>query len=130
MLAQKTEPTVGELLGSLGHTTASLVKQEVQLASTEFVKKASIAARAAGMMGVGGAFLQLGGLVLAFALVVGVGTLIPVWLSGAVLGSIATLIGGILFAKGLGAIRRLDAVPRQTLRTLKDDAAWAKEQVR
>lgn len=130
MQPPRNEPSVGELLGSLANTTASLVKQEVHLASTELAQKTSDAARAVGMIALGGAVLQVGIIVLAFALVAGLGAVIPMWLSAVVLGAAVTLGGGTVFTLGLGAIRRLDPVPRQTLQTLKDDAVWAKEQLR
>lgn len=127
---EKSEPGVGELLGSLATTTASLVKQEVQLVSTELSAKTTQAAQAAGMIGLGGAILHAGALVVMFAVVVGLAAIVPMWISAGVLGVTAICAGSLLFAKGLNAIRRLDPVPRQTLQTLRDDAVWAKEQVR
>ena len=127
---EKSEPTVGELLGSLATTTASLVKQEVRLASSELSHKSSIAANAVGMVGLGGAVAHVGVLVLAIAAVIGLGTLMPTWLAAVILGAAFTAIGSAVLARGLVKLRNFDLVPRQTLQTLKDDAVWAKEQVR
>ena len=126
----KSEPTVGELLGSLATTTASLVKQEVHLATTEMANKTTTAARAMGMVGFGGAVLHLGMLVLAAALVIGLAAYVPMWMSALGLGALVTIIGAAMLSKGLATLKHLDPMPTRTIQTLKDDAMWAKEQVR
>lgn len=128
--AVKSEPSVGELLGSLATTTASLVKQEVRLVTSELSHKSSVAVHAAGMVGLGGAVVHVGVLVLAFAAVFALGTVMPMWLAAVILGAVFTVIGSAVLARGLAKLKHLDLVPRQTLQTLEDDAVWAKEQVR
>jgi hypothetical protein len=39
-------------------------------------------------------------------------------------------VGYFLVQKGLKALKRENLAPRQTIQTLKEDAEWAKEQVR
>ena len=129
MSPEKSEPTVGELLGTLATTTASLVKQEVHLAKAEVAEKATDAAHGVGMIAMGGSFLHLGALALFFALIVGLGTFVPVWASALAVGLVAVVAGGAVLAKGLKILRDLDPLPRRTLQTLKDDSAWAKEQI-
>ncbi len=129
MLAEKSEPTVGDLLGTLANSTASLMRQEVRLVTTEMAQKATHAGRAVGMVGLGGAVLHAGVLVLAVALVFGLAAVVPTWLSAVIVGALATLTGAMMLAKGLGTLRNLDLVPRQTLNTLKDDGAWVKEKL-
>lgn len=128
--AVKSEPSVGELLGTLATTTASLVKQEVRLVSSELSHKSSVAVSAAGMVGLGGAVIHVGVLVLAIAAVIGLGTVMPMWLAALILGAAFSAVGSAVLARGLVKLRNLDLVPRQTLKTLEDDAVWAKEQVR
>ena len=128
--AVKSEPSVGELLGTLATTTASLVKQEVRLVSSELSHKSSVAVSAAGMVGLGGAVIHVGVLVLAIAAVSGLGTVMPMWLAALILGAAFSAVGSAVLARGLVKLRNLDLVPRQTLKTLEDDAVWAKEQVR
>ena len=124
------EPSVGELLGALARDTGVLVRQEVQLASNEMAKKTSAAAQAAGVVAAGGAFAHAGLIGLMGALCLGLGTMVPLWLSAAIVGIAAAVIGYALVQKGLGTLKKLSPVPEQTVQTLKDDAIWAKEQVR
>jgi hypothetical protein len=35
----------------------------------------------------------------------------------------------VLVQRGIGALKRADLAPRETMRTLKEDTEWAKEQM-
>ncbi len=128
--AEKNEATVGELLSALARDTGVLVRQEVQLAASEMTAKAKIAVRNTALVVAGGALIHAGLLALIIAGVVGLETVLPLWLSAVILG-VAVMSAGFAFVqKGLGALRRLDAIPGQALGTLKADVVWAKEQLR
>jgi uncharacterized membrane protein YqjE len=126
----KSAPSVGELLTSLVAETGTLVRQEVHLASTEMGHKAKKAASDMGMVGLGGALAHAGILSLMFALVLGLGTFVPMWASALALGLVAVVVGYVLVRSGLTALRGLDPVPQKTLQTLNADKAWMKEQFR
>ncbi len=130
MPAETSEPTVGELLGTLAQSTATLMRQEVRLATTEVSQKAVKVSHAVAMMAMGGAALVVAVLLLAFALVAGVATWIPMWLSAALIGAAFLAIGAVALLQGRSSLRTLDPVPRETVRTIKDDGTWIKEQVR
>lgn len=129
-VADKREPTVGELLGSLATTTASLVKQEVRLASAEMAHKTTTAAGAVASAAMGALILQLGLMLLSAAVVIGLAAVMPMWLTATMLGALVTIVGGALLSKGIATLKHINPVPTETLKTLKDDAVWAKEQVR
>lgn len=130
MVGEKSEPTVGDLLGTLATSTASLVRQEVHLVSTELGNKASQATHAVGMVAIGGAAIHIGLLMMGGGVVIALAALVPMWMSALAIGGVVAVIGIVMLGKGLGALRRLDVTPRATLKTLEDDAVWAKEQVR
>jgi hypothetical protein len=129
-MAAKSEPSVGELLGALARDSGALVRQEVQLASSEMVTKTSRAARAVGVIAAGGALMHAGLLALMLALCVGLAEIIPIWLS-ALTGGVAVAAAGFAVVQvGLRALKHIDPVPQQAVKTIKDDAVWAKEQLR
>ncbi len=125
----KSEPSVGTLLGNLVAETGTLVRQEIQLASTEMGQKAKSAALDVRLIAAGGAVAHAGLLCLIAALILGLGTLVPMWISAAAIGLIATVSGGLLIQGGLKALRALDPVPQRTVQTLQQDKAWIKDQV-
>jgi hypothetical protein len=54
----------------------------------------------------------------------------PLWIAALLVGLVVAGIGYVLVRGSLAALRSLDLTPRQTVRTLKEDVEWAKEQTR
>jgi hypothetical protein len=129
-MVQREERSIGELFSDLANQTSVLVRQEVDLARTEMTQKAAALGKDAGVIGAG-AVLALGGyLALVAAMIVVLDIWLPLWLSAVIVGVLLAGIGFVLVQQGLSAIRRVNLAPRETIATLKDDAAWAKEQMR
>ena len=129
MRERRDEPSLGELFADLARETSTLVRQEVELAKTEMTQKASRAGKDVAMMAAGGAVIYAGFLALLAALIAGIvaAGLAP-WLSALIVGVAVVAIGGALVWQGLAALRRVNLAPRQTIETLKEDAAWVKQQ--
>ena len=120
--------SLGDLFSELTHEMRTLIQQEIQLASAELSGKASTAARNVGFLAAGAALIYAGFLAVVAAVVLGLAHLLPWWLAALVVGLVVALAGYLLLQKGIGALKRLDPAPRQTIDTLKEDAAWAKRQ--
>lgn len=131
MQVQHSEPqqrSLGELFTELAHETGTLVRQEVELAKVEMTGKAKAAGKSALAIAGGGFVALLGALALMAALILGLGTLIPMWASALLVGLVVSIVGGVLVASGIRAIKGIDPAPRQTLQTLEEDKRWLKEQ--
>jgi MFS family permease len=125
------ERSLGELFGDLARDTGTLVRQEVQLAQTELSQKAARAARDAGVLAVGGLVAYAGFLALLAALILGLAAAgLDGWQAALLVGAVVAVVGGVLVQRGLGALKREEFAPRQTVETLKEDAQWAKDQVK
>jgi hypothetical protein len=125
----RDERSIGELFAELAGETSTLVRQEMQLAKTELSQKATEAATDAAWVGAGGALLHAGLLALVAAAIIGLGQIVPAWVSALVIGLVVAGVGYLLVKKGLDAFKRLDPAPRETIETLRDDKNWAKEQL-
>jgi uncharacterized membrane protein YqjE len=130
MELQRDNRSLGELFSTLASQTSTLVRQEVDLAKTELTQKATRAGREAGMIGLGGALALGGYLALVATLIIVLDLFMPLWLAALVVGLVLAGIGYAIIQQGLKGLRRLDPAPRQTIATLKDDIAWAKEQTK
>ena len=130
MQQRTSEPSLGELFTELSHQMTTLVRQEVALATTELGHKASRVGHELGVLALGGAVAYAGLLALVAAAILLLALVIPIWSSALVVGLVVAGVGYLLVRRGLDALRRTDLAPRQTLQTLKEDAAWAKEQTR
>ena len=127
-----TDPrSLGEMFADLTRETRTLIQQEIQLAKTELGQNMSRLTGSVTMI-VAGGLIAYGGLLAIVAAVVlaliAIG-LAP-WAAASLGGIVIAGIGYALVRAGLAAFRPSDLTPRQTIETLKEDAAWLKTQTR
>ena len=123
--------SLGDLFGDLTRDMGTLVRQEVELAKTEMTQKASQAGKNIGSMVAGGAVAYAGFLAILAGIIIGIASLgVPWWLSALLVGLVVTGIGYFLIQRGRDALKQGNLAPERTIETLKDDAEWAKEQVK
>ena len=131
MDSRREDRSLGELLGDLSRQMGKLVQQEIALARTEMTTRVSSVGRDAAMLGAGAALAYaalLVGLVTIALILVELG-LAP-WLAFLVVTIVVGAIAAVLIVRGREQLQKADVAPRETIRTLKDDATWAKEQVK
>lgn len=126
----KVERSLGELFSELAAQTSTLVRSELQLARVELGQKATQAAKALGLVGVGAAVAYAGFLAMVAAAILGLGEVLPLWLSSLIVGAVVLIVGFLLSQERLAALKRIDVTPRATVITLHEDKEWAKEQLR
>jgi uncharacterized membrane protein YqjE len=125
------ERSLGELFGDLARDMGTLVSQELALARTELTEKATRVGKEIAMLAVGGLVVYAGLLAIIAAVIVLIADLgVPLWISALVVGLVIAGIGYLLVQRGITALRHEDFAPRQTIESIKEDAQWAKEQVR
>ena len=131
MMAQvRDERSLGDLFSDLSRETTTLVRQEVQLAKAELTQSATEAARGIGMLVAGGAVAYAGLLFLLLAIVYGlIEAGWDAWLSALIVGAVVVAIGAILVLRARESLKPANLAPQKTVETLKEDAAWAKEQI-
>ena len=150
--AELREQSVGELVKQLADETATLVRQELelarseatrageavvtlarqelQLAKAEMAEKGRNAAPGFGMVGAAGAVGLLAAGALTACLILALDGTMPNWLAALLVAlAYAAMAGGLYYA---GKARVQDAgplVPQQTVETIKEDVEWAKNQI-
>ena len=130
MQQAKDERSLGQLFSELAQEMGTLVRQEISLATTEMGHKAARVGRQIGLVALGGAVAYAGFLAIVAAAVLLLAQLMPLWIAALLVGLVVAGIGYVLVQGSLAALRSLDLTPRQTVRTLKEDVEWAKEQTR
>jgi hypothetical protein len=130
MAQVRDERSLGDLFSDLSRETTTLVRQEVQLAKAELTQSATEAARGIGMLVAGGAVAYAGLLFLLLAIVFGlIEAGWDAWVSALVVGLVVVAIGAILVLRARESLKPANLAPQKTVETLKEDAAWAKEQI-
>lgn len=123
--------SLGELFSELSRETATLIRQEAALARSEVTVSLARLGRHAALIAGGGALAYGGLLALVAALVLGlVRAGLPAWAAALIGGAAVLGIGYLLIQAGLAALRRDQLTPAQTVETMKENAEWAKNQLR
>lgn len=130
MQRTKDDRSLGDLFGDLTRETSFLVRQEIALAKTEITQKGSKIGKDVGFMALGGALAYAGLLAIIAAVIIILANVVPWWFAALLVGVVVTGIGYALIQKGLTAIKTENIAPKRTIQTLKEDAEWAKEQIR
>ena len=124
------EQSIGDLLKHLSEQTATLVRQELELAKAEMQQKGKRAGVGIGLIGGGGVLALAAVGALTAMLILLLGEWMDAW--------IAALIVTVVYAAGaaLLALRGKEKVseatppiPEETIDTVKEDAQWAKTQI-
>ena len=124
------ERPIGELLRELSQQTATLVRQEIDLAKaevTEHGKKAGIGAALFGGAGVVG-FLTLGAFT-AFLILL-LAEAIPGWAAALIVTVVYGIVAAVLALRGKDKVKEATPPAPQTVETVKEDIEWARTQTR
>jgi hypothetical protein len=127
---QRDRP-IGELLRELSDQTATLVRQEIELAKAEVGQKGKTVGLGAGMFGGAGLFglYALGALTACAILALSTG--MAGWLAALIVAVAYAAIAGALALTGRGKVRAgMPPVPEQTTESVKEDVQWTKERAK
>jgi hypothetical protein len=131
MDAQRDDRSLGQLFGDLSRQLGTLVQKEIELAKTEMTTRVTTVGRDAAMLGAGGA-LAYGAMLIALVavslLLIELG--VAPWLAFLLVALVVGVVAALLIQRGRAELQKADLAPRQTIETLKEDAEWAKEQVK
>jgi len=128
--APRAEPSLGELFTRLTSDTTELVRQEVALARAEMRQVGGTLARDGARIGIALGLALAGALALTAFLVLGLGELLGdrYWLSALIVAVVLLLVGGLLARGAIADVKRRGLTPQATVNSLKEDAAWAKQE--
>ena len=121
------EQSLGDLVAVATRDLSLLVHKEVELAKAELSAEFKRAGIGAGLLGGAGfvGFFAMLLLCVAAALGLSAGTDIPTWAGFLCVGAAFGAGAGLFAALGLGKVVKVGP-PQRTIRTVKDDLAWAK----
>jgi uncharacterized membrane protein YqjE len=123
-------PSLGELFSTLTSDLSQLVRSEMELARVEIREEASKAGKAAGMLG-GGAVAALVALILLTSAVAwGLAEVVDAGWAFLIVGVVVGAAAAVLAMNGRKRLAEVRPVPDQTVDTLKEDARWARAQVK
>jgi sulfite exporter TauE/SafE len=129
-MPEKQERSISDLFSDLASELGLLIRQEIALAKVEFSGKAKHVGRNVGYLVLGGAVGYAGMLALLAAIIILLARVMPWWLGALVVALVVGIVAGVLVSKAMAALKKTEVAPRQTVETLKEDAQWAKQQMK
>jgi hypothetical protein len=124
------ERSIGALLSDLARDTSFLIRQEIALAKAEITRAIANLGTGIGLLAAGALVAFVGLIFLCLAAVYALTLVLPNWAAALIVGGVVLALGAGLALIGKRKLSSDKLIPRRTLRSLKDDAEWAKEQVR
>ena len=116
------ELPVGELIQRMSQQTASLVRQELQLAQIEMKEKGKRAGLGAGMFGGAGVLALYGVGALIATLILVLATFLEAWIAAGIVTVVLFAIAGVLALTGKKEIEQATpAAPEQAIESTKQD---------
>lgn len=126
-----SRPGIGGLIRSLADDMGTLVRQEIRLAKLETERAAKRLAADGAWIGAGAAIAAVGGLTLVVAMALALGALLGAyWLGTLITGVLLVFVGALVAWKGIRDLRRGDLAPSRTRESLREDADWARREMR
>ncbi len=126
-----TDASVGELMQKLSQQTATLVRQELQLAQAELKQKGKRAGIGVGLFGAAGVvgLAALGAFVA--ALILALGEAVAMWISAFIVTAALALVAGVMALIGKGQVAQATPPkPEATIESVQADVAEIKERAR
>lgn len=118
--------SIPELLRQLSQETATLVRQEVELAKAEVRQTGKKAGLGAGMFGGAGiaGLLALGAFT-AF-LILALAEVIPAWAAALIVAVVYGAVAAVLAQRGKSKVQEATPPAPRTVETVKEDVQWAR----
>jgi hypothetical protein len=130
LVAPARDRGLGALFADLSREVSHLFRLELALARAEITDQAGQIGTGAALVAAGALILFAGVLVLLEAAVLALALVLAPWLAALIVGGLVLLLGAVLALKGRHDIAARSLMPSRTLRTLREDAEWAREQMR
>ena len=123
--AEVRNRSVGEIVGDIQKDLSTLVRQEIELAKAETKQEVAKAGKAAGMLGGAGFAGYMVALFASLTIAYVIGTFWPAWVGALIVTLVWGAVGAVLYTRGREQLKTVNG-PRNTVDTIKEDAAWAR----
>jgi len=129
--SEVSDRSIADLLKQLSDQTATLVRQELDLAKVELAVKGKQAGWGAGMVGGAGMFGLYAVGALTACLILALATAVTGWLAALIVAAVYGATAAVLAVAGKSKVQRgVPPVPEQTVESVKEDVEWTRQRAK
>jgi Putative Actinobacterial Holin-X, holin superfamily III len=126
-----SDRSLADLVKHLSDQTATLVRQELDLAKAELTAKGKKAGLGAGMFGAAGVFGLYAVGALTACVILALSTAMDGWLAALIVAVGYGAVAGVLALIGKNKVKQgVPPVPEQTVESVKEDVQWTKQRAK
>ena len=120
------DDSIGGLIRGILTDLKTLMQEEIALARVGFREQAGKARAAALSLGMAVAALAFGAAFILIAIAMAIAELAgwPLWAGFLIVAAVLTVIGLVALSSGRRKLRSFQAIPEQTVRSLKENSEW------
>jgi hypothetical protein len=120
--------SLGQIVSDVTSDLSTLVRQELDLAKTEIKQEAGRAGRGVGLLGGAGVAGHLALIFLSLCAVFVLNNAVPLELAALIVTVFWAIVAAVLALTGKKELDKTNPALPETQRSLKEDAAWARQQ--
>jgi hypothetical protein len=125
---QHDDRSLGQIVSDVAQDLSTLVRQELDLAKTEVKQEAGRAGRGVGLLGGAGVAGHLALIFVSLCAVFVLNDAVPLEIAALIVAVVWAIVAAVLAQIGKKALDRTNPALPETQRSLKEDAAWARQQ--
>lgn len=129
-MAGQNGRSVPEVLQDIVGNIQEIIRSEFGLARIEIKQEAAQAKGPLLRWLIGGAIGLYALGFLLFTAVLGMATVMPIWLAALIVGAVLTVVSMALLSAASKRLKQMQKAPERTIETLKENFQWAKEQIK
>jgi hypothetical protein len=119
----------GAIVQDMLRDVGDIVQGEIRLAKAEMGEKAQRAGKAGGFMGGAGLCGLLAAACLTVTCVAAMATAMPLWLAALLMCLFLTCAAAAFYHGGRLKLKDVDAVPRRTVQSMRENLQWARHRM-
>ncbi len=129
----RSEAPLKTLMDGIFNDVEVLFRQEIALATREFVDEARKAREVASAYATGAALVFCGlfflGFMVVYLLEWSFGGAVPLWACFAIVGFVTTAVGACLILVARQRIKSINLIPEQTIASMKENIRWIRQRI-
>jgi uncharacterized membrane protein YqjE len=129
-MSQQSQRSLPDVLQDIVGDLQEIIRSEFRLGTTEMKEEAAKAVKPGVTLVTGVVFAVYASGFLLLSVLYGLTFVVPAWAAALIVSALVGLPAMVMIGKGRKGFKHIDIVPDKTVRSVKEDVQWAKNQAK